>query len=87
MGKKRNFLPKQNTHDLLVGTLSIGIPRLFERAGWLGSWDLGFFNRDLSKRAEDFVEAMISASLLCFSNLAPELVPRISGFFSSQKPG
>ena len=29
MGKKRNFLPKQNTHDLLVGTLSIGIPTLF----------------------------------------------------------
>ena len=26
MGKKRNFIPKQNTHDLLVGTLSIGIP-------------------------------------------------------------
>ena len=26
MGKKRNFLPKQNTHDSLVGTLSIGIP-------------------------------------------------------------
>ena len=25
-GKKRNFIPKQNTHDLLVGTLSIGIP-------------------------------------------------------------
>ena len=28
MGKKRNFIPKQNTHDLLVGTLSIGIPSL-----------------------------------------------------------
>ena len=27
-GKKRNFIPKQNTHDLLVGTLSIGIPKL-----------------------------------------------------------
>ena len=26
MGKKRNVIPKQNTHDLLVGTLSIGIP-------------------------------------------------------------
>ena len=26
--KKRNFIPKQNTHDLLVGTLSIGIPSL-----------------------------------------------------------
>ena len=26
MGKKGNFIPKQNTHDLLVGTLSIGIP-------------------------------------------------------------
>ena len=26
MGKKRNFIRKQNTHDLLVGTLSIGIP-------------------------------------------------------------
>ena len=26
MGKKRNFIPKQNTHDLLVGTLSMGIP-------------------------------------------------------------
>ena len=26
MGKKRNFIPKQNTYDLLVGTLSIGIP-------------------------------------------------------------
>ena len=26
MGKKRNFLPKQNAHDLLVGTLSTGIP-------------------------------------------------------------
>ena len=25
-GKKRNFIPKQNTHDLLVGALSIGIP-------------------------------------------------------------
>ena len=25
-GKKRNFIPRQNTHDLLVGTLSIGIP-------------------------------------------------------------
>ena len=24
--KKKNFIPKQNTHDLLVGTLSIGIP-------------------------------------------------------------
>ena len=24
--KKRNFIPKQNTHDLLVGTLSIDIP-------------------------------------------------------------
>ena len=28
MGKKRNFIPKQNTHDLLVGTLSIGIRSL-----------------------------------------------------------
>ena len=28
MGKKRNFIPKQNTHDLLVGTLSIGIPSI-----------------------------------------------------------
>ena len=26
MGKRRNFIPKQNTHDLLVGTLSIGMP-------------------------------------------------------------
>ena len=26
MGKKRNFLPKQNTRDLLVGALSVGIP-------------------------------------------------------------
>ena len=26
MGKERNFIAKQNTHDLLVGTLSIGIP-------------------------------------------------------------
>ena len=26
MGKKRNFIPKQNTHDLLVGALSIGVP-------------------------------------------------------------
>ena len=25
MGKKRNFIPKQNTHDLRVGTLSTGI--------------------------------------------------------------
>ena len=25
---QRNFIPKQNTHDLLVGTLSIGIPSL-----------------------------------------------------------
>ena len=24
--EKRNFIPKQNTHDLFVGTLSIGIP-------------------------------------------------------------
>ena len=28
MGKKKNFIPKQNTHDSLVGTLSIGIPSL-----------------------------------------------------------
>ena len=26
--KKRNSSPKQNTHDLLVGTLSIGIPSI-----------------------------------------------------------
>ena len=26
--EKRNFIPKQNTHDLFVGTLSIGIPSL-----------------------------------------------------------
>ena len=28
MGKKRNFIPKQNTHDSLVGTLSIGMPSI-----------------------------------------------------------
>ena len=26
MGEKKNVIPKQNKHDLLVGTLSIGIP-------------------------------------------------------------
>ena len=26
----------------------------YERAGWLGSRDVGFFNRDLAKRAERF---------------------------------
>ena len=26
----------------------------YDRAGWLGSRDLGFFNRDLGKRAENF---------------------------------
>ena len=26
----------------------------YERVGWLGSRDLGFFNRDLGKRAENF---------------------------------
>ena len=31
MGKKRNFIPKQNTHDLLVGTLSIGIPSYYNK--------------------------------------------------------
>ena len=29
MLEKRNSIPMQNTHDLLVGTLSIGIPSLF----------------------------------------------------------
>ena len=29
MLEKRNFIPMQNTHDLLVGTPSIGIRRLF----------------------------------------------------------
>ena len=32
--KKRNFIPKQNTHDLLVGTLSIGIPSISVRKRW-----------------------------------------------------
>ena len=32
MGKKRNFIPKQNTNDLLVGTLLIGIPSLSHNA-------------------------------------------------------
>ena len=37
MGKKKNFIPKQNTHDLLVGTLSIGIPSnlQFEESNFL----------------------------------------------------
>ena len=37
MGKKRNSSPKQNTHDLLVGTLSIGIPSyiLKEKVGYI----------------------------------------------------
>ena len=29
MLEKRNSIPMQNTHDLLVGTLSIGIPSFF----------------------------------------------------------
>ena len=32
--EKRNFIPKQNTYDLLVGALSIGIPSLFNFAWW-----------------------------------------------------
>ena len=27
-GEKKNFIPMQNMHDLLVGTLSIGIPSI-----------------------------------------------------------
>ena len=33
------------------------------------------------------VKICVSPCLLCFSNLAPELVPRIFSLFSSQKPG
>ena len=32
------------------------------------------------------VQIFVSPCLLCFSNLAPELVPRIFGLFLSQKP-
>ena len=34
--KKRNFIPKQNSHDLLVGTLWIGIPSLLYFRIFLG---------------------------------------------------
>ena len=46
MGKKKNFIPKQNTHDLLVGTLSIGIPSYkstrerVDSKGLYGRWRL-----------------------------------------------
>ena len=42
--KKRNFIPKQNTHDLLVGTLSIGIPSNFSK-----NCDLSNFAQFLEK--------------------------------------
>ena len=41
MLEKRDSIPMQNTHDLLVGTLSIGIPSLisfliYEKRGQFG---------------------------------------------------
>ena len=52
MGKKRNFIPKQNTHDLLVGTLSIGIPSFkmlsfMSNNQWIISKSLFEFFKDL----------------------------------------